>query len=193
MNLFSKSLKLSALSLALPVSMLLASSSAMAFDTQDRATLEQQIKQISQSTEDLNFDRVLSMMPPKVLAYFAQKTGLPVASVKQMLAEQTKQVVADLAKDNMKISYMADLNHAKIHQSKLGHDYLIIPTEFDMMNDDTGMEMTGTLLAIKDEGQWYLMRLDGQSHLDIIKDIYPDLTELSLFEPTVNYYEPGED
>ena len=193
MNLFLKSLKLSALSVVLPLSMLLANSSAMAFDTQDRATLDQQIKQISQSTEDLNFDRVLSMMPPKVLTYFAQKTGLPVASVKQMLAEQTKKVVADLVKDNMKISYMADLDHAKIHQSKLGRDYLIIPTEFDMMNDDVGMEMTGNLLAIKDEGRWYLMRLDGQSHVDIIQDVYPDLTELSLFEPSIDYYEPGED
>ena len=139
----------------------------------------------------MDFAPIFAMMPPKVYDYFAEKSGMSVDNIKQLMMAQSQQVFAGMSED-MEFTYLADLDNAKVRQSEAGRDYLIIPTTMDMVNDDMGIVMKGNMVAFEDEGKWFLMRIANQQHLDIIADIYPDLHDLELFEAATNVYDLEE-
>lgn len=152
--------------------------SANAYDADDKVNIEQKIEIIHTSAKSLDFEPLINMMPEKVLQYMALKANIPPASLKQIMITMS----SSLIDPDTDIEYVADLDSAKVFTSKVGRDYLIIPTQFKMITDNEINQLTGNLLAFEDEGAWYLMRVEGQNHLDIIAEIYPDLTDLELFE-----------
>ncbi|WP_131667967.1 hypothetical protein [Psychrobacter pygoscelis] len=187
MNTLFKSLSIALLS----ISTMLASMSATAYDPQDRAIIEDKVQLIVDSMERMDFAPIFAMMPSKVYDYFAESTGMSVDDIKQLMMAQSQQVFAGMSED-MVFTYLVDLDNAKVRQSEIGRDYLIIPTKLDMMNDGMGIVMQGNMVAFEDDGKWFLMRIANQQHLDIIADIYPDLYDLELFEATTNVYDPEE-
>lgn len=158
---------------------------ATAYDAQDQAIVKQKIDTITQSIEKQDYTPVINMMPPKVVAVLSQKANLSASELKALMIKHSSSMMAGLKQAGGSTTYDADLSRAKILTSNTERDYLVIPTKMHMIMQDKAFDMSGTLLAIQDEGQWYMMRIDNAQHLAIVSQAYPDMTGIEIFEPKI--------
>lgn len=174
---------------AITLGLAFSSLSAAAYDNQDRAIIEKKLNIVVESMQHQEAEPIIDMLPPKILAEFAKKAKVSVSRIKELLIMVSEKSVNDVFSQGAKLEYSTDLNAAKVLQSKIGRDYLIIPYQFKIIGQDLGMVNTGTVLALKDEGLWYLMRLESPQHLAIVSSVYPDLNDLEIFESTLDIIE----
>lgn len=151
---------------------------ALAFDDTDKTAIKTKFDGLLSDLASHNYQGVFKIMPPKLLQAMAAQSG---GDVEAMLAAVSKQMQAAIGKVKIEeTSY--DLDNAEVGESPDGRDYALISTRTVVNIDGQRLQGVSPTLAIKDDGQWYLVRLESPQHVAIIQKVYPDLTELEIPE-----------
>jgi hypothetical protein len=104
----------------------------------------------------------------------ADKVGLPEDKLKAMV---TAQAVA--AVDGMTfLSFGMDMKAAQVAMTPdKSRTYMLIPTQSVIAIPDAGkMQSKTQTLAIKDDGQWYLVRIDDAQQVALLRGAYPEFS-----------------
>ena len=127
--------------------------------------------------------RLLDFTPPKILTKILIDTNVTRVELNaqiDMVWEQTLQVVGigafDLDKTIHPVKFLAD-----------GRPYKILPTSTVMTvkaNDSEVISKSETL-ALIENGEWYILRLDDPSQIKIFREAYPGFDDVDVMAPVL--------
>lgn len=140
----------------------------------DRTAIESRIAAFDAAMKAGEMARSIDFIPPRLLRTMADKVGLPEAKLKDMVAAQ-----AAAAVDGMTfLSFGMDLSAAKIVATPdKSRTYMLIPTQSVIAIPDAGkMQSKTSTLALKDEGQWFLVRIDNAQQVALLRSAYPEFS-----------------
>ncbi|MDO5640408.1 MAG: hypothetical protein Q4G28_11140 [Neisseria sp.] len=154
--------------------------SAAALTPQDEQALQTALQDFAAHAQAGRGDAVIdASMPPALLAHLADRMGgVTTAQVKQLLQRQ----IDVLMQQTQVESFRYDMAAAQEKVSANGRPYLLIPYETVFEMRQTRQTGKSHILALKENGTWYLLRLDQAAQLKLIQETYPDLADLTLPE-----------
>lgn len=153
--------------------------SAVALTPQDEQALQTALQDFAADVQARRDDAVIeASMPPALLAHLADRMGVTTAQVKQLLQRQ----IDVLMQQTQVESFRYNMAAAQEKVSANGRPYLWIPYETVFEMRQTRQTGKSHILALKENGAWYLLRLDQPAQLKLIQETYPDLADLTLPE-----------
>ena len=72
------------------------------------------------------------------------------------------------------------MENAREGMSSKGKPYVLIPYTTTVKMHDKSHVGNSHILALKDQGTWYLIRLNNPAQLQLVQEAYPDLADLTL-------------
>ena len=150
------------------------------FSSADRGKVEARIAQLDAEVSKGNLAGALDVVPPRLLRTMAERTGASEAEIKtavqQMVAAQMQYISI--------VSFDMDLKNAEPQKTANGErTYLLIPTVTVMEAAGVGkVKTTTSTLALEDEGEWYLIRIDDQNQVAIVKELWPEFAAVQFPE-----------
>jgi hypothetical protein len=138
----------------------------------DRVMIESRIAAFDAAMKAGRIEQSIDFIPPRLLRFMAEKVGLSEDKLKAMV---TAQAVA--AVDGMTfLSFGMDMKAAQVAATPdKSRTYMLIPTQSVIAIPDSGKIQSKTqTLAIKDDGQWYLVRIDNAQQLTLLRGAYPE-------------------
>ncbi len=151
-------------------------SPAFALENSDREEIATAFDKLIADIETGNHAGFLDVMPPKIIDKMAEQAGIDTETFKSAIIQQVEGVMAEI--DIEEASY--DLEGATTGTSEIGRDYAVIPTRTVMETGDQRVEALGPALALEDEGQWYIVRIESPQHSKVVAEAYPDLADVEL-------------
>jgi hypothetical protein len=148
------------------------------FSADDRAKVEARIAQLDAEISKGNLASALDVVPPRLLRTMAERTGASEADIKAAVREM---VAAQMQSISI-VSFDMDLKAAEPQKSADGtRTYLLIPTVTVMEAAGVGkVKTTTSTLALEDEGEWYLVRIDDQNQVAMVKELWPELAAVEF-------------
>ncbi|MEC3949935.1 hypothetical protein [Sphingobium sp. HWE2-09] len=140
----------------------------------DRAMIESRIAAFDAAMKAGRIEQSIDFIPPRLLRFMAEKVGLPDGRLKAMV---TAQAVA--AVDGMTfLSFGMDMKAAQVAATPdKSRTYMLIPTQSVIAIPDAGKIQSKTqTLAIKDDGQWHLVRIDNAQQVALLRGAYPEFS-----------------
>lgn len=128
-------------------------------------------------------EKIVAALPPRILNVFAGMTGLESDKLHATLVDQTR----TLTKGTKFRDVTADLGALDAQDSALRDGttttWLMIPTAFTVVTDDSATRNNQPLLAVKEGDDWYFLRIDGPERQQLAALAYPFLLEAPLPAP----------
>ena len=142
----------------------------------DRAAMNARVVQFERDFAANNIPAVVDVLPPKVQAVIARRTGLSVAQTRRTTIDQLRKV----SKLVQIVSYDMDVSKAALRQTSTGRGYALIPTQ-TVVRAPNGqlLQNTTQTLAFADEGSWYLVRIEDERQRQLLAEAYPEFATLS--------------
>lgn len=140
------------------------------------AALETRIERFVEAIEQNDIEEIVTVMPPRFLGFVAQKAGLSVDEMRPILIGAMSEVMADATFENVKI----ELDKAEPLTSKTGRNYAFVPSSFTISMQGQRVLREASILALEDEGKWYLFSINQTSEVLILKEVYPDMTDVTF-------------
>lgn len=145
-----------------------------AYDKTDERIIQTSIEKMIKDAKNNNVEGIFAFMPPKFFDVMAKEVKMKPSELKKRLLDFSKNVLDGLELEE--VHY--DWKSAKVQKSTTGREYLLINSRVKFK--ESSAVSRGKLLAIKDDGKWYFMRVDGEGHVNIIKKAYPDMKNLKI-------------
>ncbi|MGH1458466.1 MAG: hypothetical protein ACRBBT_06150 [Paracoccaceae bacterium] len=166
MRLFLSALVALCLGLAAPLA-------AKGMAEAEQAALAQTIDEFSTAMKADDFARVIATLPPRLMQAMSAQTGMPVDQLRNALAAQSAQVMGDSSVETFDTD-LSDLN-AKTGKMPDGSKvlYTFVPAQVEMTVKGKPISQPQNLLALKEDGAWYLMRVQSDGHVKMLQAIYP--------------------
>lgn len=114
-------------------------------------------------------------LPPKVRENLAKEAKV----TPQELAKQMRIAMQPIASQIVFSDFHYGLSH-HVEGQTASHQYVIFPIEYDMATKNKSAHVKETVLALYENNQWYIMRLQSPKSLQILKSAYPDLANVQL-------------
>ncbi len=150
---------------------------AREFDDKEKAALATTVADFNAAMVDARYDRIVKTIPPRVLAAMAEKAG---TTSEKLVPDMISLMQALLEKVKIE-SFSMDLAKADYKEAKSGTPYVLIPTETVMSLGGKGrIKETSSTLGIIEDGRWYLLRVADPGQLAIMRDVYPELSDLVI-------------
>jgi transposase len=163
---------------ALLVFVLLASVAwARPLTDQEKASLAVTVASFDTAMRDGDYARVTKTVPTKVIAAIGRRAGV---SPDQILAEMIKAMQETLQSSAVKIEFSMDLGTAIHKELASGTPYVLIPTQTTVAVGGQRVRERGHTLALLDEGQWFLLRVNDALQLQILREVYPEFTGIEF-------------
>lgn len=150
------------------------SATAVAYDKQDETIIGQKMQIVEGSLKNGDVKPIFEVMPPKIFAAMGKDFDLTGEQMKDRMLKMAAHTTSQL--DLSKASYQYRLDKAKVLTSKSGRDYVIIPTKFT----SNGSTVKSHIVAVKDDNNWYVVRVDLPLHIKLLKQAYPDIQKIPL-------------
>lgn len=178
MSIMSSKLSWPAALLALAI--LACSSPATARDLTEAesALLAQRVESFNAAMLASDMEAVIGVVPPKVFAAIAEKGGVELEKLREIVIEQSRQAMAAVTV----ISFGMDVDAAEYKELADGTPYVLIPTETVMDAGSGKIRSKTTTLALLDDSTWYLVRIDDAQQVQILQQVYPQFVGVA-FEP----------
>lgn len=141
-----------------------------AYDKTDEKIIRQDVAKMKKATLTQDMTPVIAMMPESFFQALAKETKLSVQELKDKMLAESKETSQAIKELNASMDYTLHWNQQKVLKSKTGRDYVWIPTTTRF----NSLEINGTLIAIKDNGQWYYLQYQPQLK-SVIQKAYPDI------------------
>ena len=167
-----RSIGAAAVALVLAVDVAACQPAAEGFSAADRARVEARIAHLDQTISSGNLAGAMDVVPPRLFRAIAQRAGIT--------EEQLRQAMRDVVESQMGgvtiVSYDMDLAAAPPLRTPEGNrTYLLIPTSTVVgLPDGSRVKSSNVTLALQDEGEWYLIRVDDQNQVAILKELWPE-------------------
>ena len=142
------------------------------FSAADRAKVEARIADLDRSISSGNLAGALDVLPPRLFQAIAQRAGV----TEEELRAAVRQMAEAAMQEVRLVSYAMDLSAAPPMRTPDGtRTYLLIPTTTVLgLPDGSRMRSTTSTLALEDGGEWYLIRIDDQNQIAIVRELWPE-------------------
>lgn len=168
------------------VSILAAPADARPLSGEEKEKLQQTVAAFDKAMRDEDYDKVADTIPPRVMEFIARQAGLEVDALRTVVVQQMEAALAavDLEEFGM------DMDALKQAELADGEPYALIPTETVMNSEATGrMRAKSETLALLDEGQWYLVRVNDLQQVAILRQVYPEFASVEFSGGTMEAVE----
>lgn len=161
----------------------------------DRDRIDARIGQLSDHVSSGDIGATLDIIPPRLKAVLLDETGI----VETDLKREMNQVWANLLSEEglTLVDFNLALDEAAERVTPTGHRaYLTIPTETRLEIEDTGsFRILTQTLAMEDEGDWYLIRMDKPEQTELLARAYPEFEGVAFpaSEIVVDQYQADEE
>ena len=163
------------LALALPLP-------AMAQQAVDTAPIATAIDTFETAFTGGDMEGVFAVMPPAILGFIARQAGVSDAELRAQMASATEAAMASVEIEE----FGMDLDAATTGRSPEGRAYALVPTTATMSVPQQGrFRSVNTTLALEDDGEWYLMRIDDPNQIAILRQVYPDMAGVDFPQGTL--------
>ncbi|MEC7762416.1 MAG: hypothetical protein VX874_10960 [Pseudomonadota bacterium] len=150
--------------------------SALAFDNSDKAGVQAAIQTFEANILSNNHEAVLGAMPPKMLTYIASQVGMDPSELAGSMAKQMEIFMGDVTIERMNMN----TNRMTTGTTSGGMDYAFIPTRTTVKGPGGRQTLNSQTLALEEDGQWYLVRIEQEQQLNIVKAVYPAFANVRL-------------
>ena len=158
---------------------------AQARDVQpdEMAALETRIATFEDAIRANDFEGTIAVVPPPMLEAIAQTANVSVEELKSAIAEQMASMQGSIEFE----SFGMELDEATEAELPDGNPYLLIPTQSVINIPDVGTMTSDThTLAFQDGGEWYLVRIEDQNQIDILRQVYPGFADVEFPESSTS-------
>ena len=155
---------------------LFVATAAHALPPQDERQLVSVLDNYSKQALREDFSQLGEVMPPALIEAIGRHLQLPREKVLQLLVGSGT-VMTSLMEFK---SFEYDMKRAEEYTSPTGRLYLFIPTLLTMELQQKTHQIKGRIVALKDNGRWYLMNIQNEQHLALLAEAYPDLADIQL-------------
>lgn len=154
--------------------------SAQDLTAADRAAIAGVVAALEADVRSGDFAGSLDVIPPPMLAATLERFGVTEDQLRQTIDTQMEDVLESVSFESFSMA-VDDAVPAKT--PGVGRRYMMIPTETVLaVKNIGGTRSRSQTLAIEDQGKWYLVRLEDQGTIDLLRTVYPDF-ETIAFEP----------
>jgi len=149
---------------------------------EETAALAATVARFDTAMRESRFADVVDVIPPRVLQAIASKGGGTVDDLRKAMLEQI-----DRAMRSVKIvSFAMDLQGGRHAELADGSPYVLIPTRTWMDAGSKGrLKASSETLALLDEGKWYLLRVENQGHVALLRETYPGFGNVEFAKGTM--------
>jgi hypothetical protein len=160
---------------------LAASLPALAFDATDRNTITQEAAGFVRAVRGRNYDVFFDTVPPKMMRALAAQSHLGVDALERRMETDIDKAMSAVVIDSFDMDVAAMQNG----RTSAGRSYATIPTRSVVEIPGRGtLSRTDTTLALQDNAEWYLIRLDSDAQLALLRKTYPDFKDVVFPEDT---------
>lgn len=147
------------------------------FSGADRVQVEARMDQLDRSMASGDLAAAMEVIPPRMLRTIATRAGATEDELKAAVREMLSTRMQGLTF----VSYDMDLAAAAPLRTPDGsRTYLLIPTSTVIEFSGTRVRSNTSTLALEDEGEWYLVRIDDQSQVAIVKELWPEFAPIQF-------------
>ena len=178
--------KITAFAMAVPIVLASILGTALAKEGPGLASLETAVAEFDTAMRENDFETVADTIPPPVMAAMAKRFGMAPAGLRMVLISQMGAMMADIEL----LEFGMDFEGVEIAETENGVPYAILPTRTRMRSPELGtVRGSSPTLAVSDGERWYLMRIDGEEQLAIIRSVYPGLEDVTFPRATIEFEE----
>ncbi|KEO57563.1 hypothetical protein [Thioclava indica] len=154
---------------------------AFAFDASDRNTILQEAAGFERAVQHKNYDVFFDTVPPRMMRALAAQSHLGVDALESQMETQIDKAMAPVVID----SFDMDVSAMQSGHTKAGRAFATIPTISVIEIPGRGtLRRTDTTLALQDNAEWYLIRLDSPAQLALLRKTYPDFRAITFPKDT---------
>lgn len=141
------------------------------FSAQDRAAVEARIAELDAVVSTGDIAGAVEVVPPRMLRQIASNAGVSENQLLDMIRQQSASISAGMEIESFDI----DLDGAPPQLTPNGRrEYLLLPTTSVIAMGGQTVRSTTSTLALEDDGEWYLIRVDNPQQADLITEIWPE-------------------
>lgn len=160
--------------------------SAQSLPETDLTAIDTAVDDFNTAFTDSDFSKTTTYIPPNVMSHIAQNGNISVEQLKVMMVELTQEALATVTLK----SFVMETSAATYGTTDADRPYALIPTRTLMAVPNVGdVEGISTTLALKDDGTWYLMRIEQEQQIDILRTVYPDFNSIDFPPGSMNVIE----
>jgi hypothetical protein len=137
----------------------------------DRAAIAERIETFESIMQGGDMAALYDEMPQRLRSSIASQAGVSEEEVEVAMRAQVEAMMATATIDG----FSMDLDAATVAGTPDGSTtYALIPTITEITMDGTGsVRATSQTLALEDEGEWYLLRVDDPAQVALLGQVYP--------------------
>jgi len=152
---------------------------AREFTSEEKADLQAQIVRFETALKQGDFSVITDSVPPKVLQHIATTAGI---TLEQLRSAMQKQIALTSVKF---LDAKLDVDNATYNEAPDGTSYVLVPSRSLIESQGQKIEVKSTVLALMDEGKWYLPRIDDARQINLLREVYPFVTTIEFPTRTV--------
>ena len=148
-----------------------------------RAALEARVADFSAIMTDGDMADLLAYTPPPVRATLVEMSGLDEAQ----LVEAMRAAMGAAMQGTTIDDFSMDVAAATVEETPNGsRTYVLIPTATDITVEGQGtVQAASQTLALEDQGEWWLVRIDDPQQTMILAQAYPEFAGVTFPAGTV--------
>lgn len=145
---------------------------AQAITQADRSAVAARIAAFDSAVRESRMEEIFDFLPPRIVDAIAAKAGTTAEEIRPVMAAQ----MADAFKLVKLVSFGMDVKGAPSAVTPDGRrGYLLVPTETLMeLPDGRRLRSKSTTVVLKDDGQWYVVRIDNAQQILMLREVYPE-------------------
>ena len=150
---------------------------AAEFTAAQKEQLAEKIEAFEAAVRVSDVAEVVRVMPPAVYEFMAAGSGMSIDSFRDFAIEKISEVMDGI--EVLKVEM--DVVNVEYLMTPDGFDYALVPSSIEFSLPEVGaIEATSHTLALMDNDQWYLLRIDDPQQLLIITQVYPSFKNVEL-------------
>ena len=152
---------------------------AQAINASQMEALGKRVAEFDTAILEGDFDTIIEAVPPKVLDAMAARFSITPEQMRSVFKVQAAQAMQQVEI----VSFAMDVDAAEPGETPAGVPYVLIPTETVMELDSMGRAVARSkTVALLDGSAWYLVRVDDDSQITVLREAYPGFADVR-FEP----------
>lgn len=165
-----------ALALALALS---GAAAARPLHTDEAAGLDKALRAYLGALARGDAGRIVAAMPPRIITMFAEQAGTDPAALQGTLAEQTAALMARSRFSEIGSSMPDEAGDATLADGAKVV-WAVVPARFTVTTGSRKVQNEQPLLALREAGAWYFLRIEGAAQSQMVSLAYPFLADATF-------------
>ena len=141
-----------------------------------KVELLERVAKFSQATKNSQFGEVLNISLPPAMQKELAPANMSVEKFMSLMAQQS----SSMMKSVEIISFDIDTDKIKYESLGDGSEFARIPTTSLMKVSGQKIRATSETLGIRDNNQWYLLRIANPQQIQIFQKVYPQFSDVNI-------------